>query len=72
MELIKKVRREFSELEEILIRKHLASFIKNKTASLRKHEFLKTVRKIPELTDLLNEIGIDKFIVKIRTERKKY
>ena len=60
----------FTERDNSLIRKHLKSFIKtNKT--INKFEFKTIVNDNPEMTDIVAEIGIDRLIVKVRTERKK-
>ena len=58
----------FTEKDNSLIRKHLKSFIKtNKT--INKCEFKTIVNDIPEMTDIVAKIGIDRLTVKVRIER---
>ena len=60
----------FTERDHSLIRKHLKSFIKtNKT--INKCEFKTIVNDVPEMTDIVAKTGIDRLILKVRTERKK-
>ena len=60
----------FTEKENSLIRKHLKSFIRTKK-KINKHEFKKFVADIPAMNKIITKIGIDRHIVKVRTERKK-
>ena len=60
----------FTEKENSLIRKHLKSFIRTEK-NINKHEFKKFVADIPAMNKIITKIGIDRHIVKVRTERKK-
>ena len=60
----------FTEKENSLIRKHLKSFIRTEK-KINKHEFKKFVADIPAMNNIVTKIGIDRLIVKVRTERKK-
>ena len=60
----------FTEKENSLIRKHLKSFIRTEKKRT-KHEFKKFVADIPAMKNIVTKIGIDRLIVKVRTERKR-
>ncbi len=67
---IKRERMQFAPSELLLMRKHLAKYIKDKTAKLDKKKIETELRKIPEMVKLLDEIGVSRIIVKIHTERR--
>ena len=61
---------EFSFDDNLLIQNHLANWIQGDRA-INKLEFSNDVNSIPELKEIVKNIGISKLIVKVRTERKK-
>ena len=65
----KRERKEYSADDMDLINTHLDSYINSDGAIIRE-EFEKYVRSKAELKDLINEFGITRLIVKMRTERK--
>ena len=66
----KRQRMEFSFDDNLLIQNHLANWIQGNRA-INKVEFSNDVNSIPELKEIVKNIGISKLIVKVRTERKK-
>lgn len=69
--LSKRPRKLFTNSENRLVDIHLHKFIKNKDMKLDKDEIWKYLSGIPEMATLLEERGVHKLIVKIRTERKR-
>jgi len=66
---VSKVRRkEFSEKENFIIRKHLHSYITTKCPIIRK-EFDIFLKSIPALKPIYAKFGLNSMIVKVRTER---
>ena len=68
--LCKRERKGFTGSETRLAVIHLRKFIKNKNMKLDKQGIENYLIEIPEMATLLEERGVQKLIVKIRTERK--
>ena len=65
----KRIRKEFTSAEILLVKKHLKHYILNNRSIIRT-VFEEDVNGIPALAPLIKRIGISSLITKVRTERK--
>ena len=64
--------REFTPSERRDFRNYMRKYIENESIPLRKPEIKDFVNNIPPMKKLMDEIGVAKMIVKIRTERDAF
>ena len=67
----KRMRRNFTDEENALFRRHLGKKYVRSKCKIIKADFEEDIRSIPELAQLIEKFGISGLIVKVRSERKK-